>query len=905
MTAKAKPKAKQKNPSVYSSESLMIRMILGILLLALGVVMVLSVSVGMEGSLFSNVKTICLGLAGSLAMLLPILPIWGGMLLIISARKAPPLKAYILAAFFYLGLLAVINLFSSSWDAVTRENYPYMNYIRLVAERDRYSVTPDSLGVFWKEAYQTSASRGMSGGALGMLLAWPLWSLVGVFPSIAVLIVALVVLALFLTNVNLKDIFGRMNARRTEKQALREQQWAYEQQMAMAYQQAEMPYQQQIAPVEPTARPGRKSKKAPEPAPYVQPMNQQPMAWPEAAYPVEPVPAPRPPRRANQKPQMIDVVDMRSNDNNLLPWEMPGANKRERPAAKKAAGKKPVVEPASYVEEAVQPVFYDEPVVPAAEPESTPPVSARRPLKSPRIEEPRMSGTRIDQSELILPPKKEKPGQQLHMDLPPPYAMPPLNILKPGSPLQRESREEDQLRAKRLEETLESFKIPSRVRNITHGPAIARYELEIAAGINVSRVSQVDRNIAMNMEVKSVRIEAPIPGKALVGVEVPNRVVSPVMLREVLESEEMHNHPSPLAVALGKDIAGDPIICDIAAMPHILIAGATGAGKSVCINAIINSILFRTTPEQVRMILIDPKVVELQCYNCVPHLLIPVISDPHKAAGALAWVVSEMMERYNKIKERAVRDINGYNASLPPDMEPMPRIVVIIDELADLMMQCKKEVEEYICRIAQLARAAGIHLVVATQRPSVDVITGLIKSNIPSRIAFTVSSSIDSRTILDRVGAEKLLGKGDMLYFPKGEGTPVRVQGCFLSDAEVNRVMDFMQHHNHAAEFDPDILETLEGDNGSMPVAADDVRTSESGGDEFTGLLMQAIEMAVNDRQTSISMLQRRLRIGYARAGRVIDEMAKRGIIGQADGAKPRQVLISREEFEQMKADSL
>ena len=852
-----KGKQRKTQPAVYSSESLMLYIGAGIVLIALGVIIILAVLVGMEGTLFQSVRQIAYGIAGSAAMVLPLLFLWGGMLFMMAARQKPPLKPFLLGVLIFLCLLALLNLFSSLRDQQSREVLHLMDYIKLTAARDQYSLNSESLGTYWTSAYNLSARHAAFGGALGMLLAWPLWTFLGAFPAIATLIVVVVALVILVTNVNLKEVFARFN----EKSALRRQQKQYDYQQQLAY-------QQQMAAQQPVSPPANETQ------------------WQEPQW-QELTPAPK--KRNTRKPQMIDVVDMRGNKPEPLPWETEAEKPKARRTPVQRLAKQPPVPP-----DAEEPSPFEAELRPSAP-------RPRRPL----AEEMPMSGSRIDQPDLILPKKKSDAAKQMEMELPAPYEMPPLNILKPPVPLKAESREEDTLRAKRLEETLESFKIPSRVRNVIHGPAIARYEVEIAAGINVSRVASVDRNLAMNLEVKSVRIEAPIPGKALVGVEVPNRVVTPVMLREVLESDVMRNHPSHLAVALGKDIAGEPIVCDLAAMPHVLIAGATGAGKSVCINSIINSILYRTTPEQVRMILVDPKVVELQCYNCVPHLLIPVISDPHKAAGALAWVVSEMMERYNRIRDRSVRDINGYNASLASGEEAMPRIVVIIDELADLMMQCKKEVEEYICRIAQLARAAGIHLVVATQRPSVDVITGLIKSNIPSRIAFTVSSSIDSRTILDRVGAEKLLGKGDMLYFPKGEGTPVRVQGCFLSDAEVNRVMDFMKRNNSPAEFDPSIIEKLEEGNNAIPIAQDDAGSRDSGGEGFDAILHQAIEMAVMDRQTSISMLQRRLRIGYARAGRVIDEMAKRGIIGQADGAKPRQVLISREEFEQMKEDSL
>ncbi len=484
-----------------------------------------------------------------------------------------------------------------------------------------------------------------------------------------------------------------------------------------------------------------------------------------------------------------------------------------------------------------------------------------------------------------------------------PYVFPTMDLLKAPDPQQGVSAEEDAVRSRRLENTLQSFRIPAKVRNITHGPAISRFELELAAGIKVSKVTDLNHNIAMNMEVKSVRIEAPIPGKPLVGVEIPNKQRATVTLREVLESEPMRKANKPLVVALGKDIAGAPIVCDLAKMPHLLIAGATGSGKSVCINTIINSLLYRCTPKEVRLILVDPKVVELQCYNGIPHLLIPVVSDPHKASGALAWAVGEMMDRYKRFQEAGVRNIDGYNEGQDKD-DHMPRIVIVIDELADLMMTCKKDVEERICRLAQLARAAGIHLIVATQRPSVDVITGLIKANIPSRIAFKVSSNVDSRTILDRIGAEQLLGYGDMLYMPTGEFTPIRVQGCFLSDPEVNRITDFIRE-NCPSDYDPAVLEELErlqseSDSGGsslpeMPAADDYV-----GGDG--SLLTQCIEMAVQDGQVSTSLIQRRLRLGYARAGRLVDEMEKRGIVGPKDGAKPRMCLISREEFEAMKA---
>lgn len=478
------------------------------------------------------------------------------------------------------------------------------------------------------------------------------------------------------------------------------------------------------------------------------------------------------------------------------------------------------------------------------------------------------------------------------------YTYPPIELLNLEKKEVRDTRAHDTENAVRLEKTLESFNIPAQVQRVTHGPAVTRFELGLlSSGVNVKRIMSIADNIALDLAANGgVRIEIPIPGTTLFGIEVPNKEIQAVSLSEVLLSEEMQNAESPLTVALGRDVAGKPVLCDLARMPHLLIAGQTGSGKSVCINAIVNSLLYRTSPEEVRMIMIDPKVVELQCYNVVPHLLIPVVSDPKKAAGALKWAVSEMLARYHKMQKKNVREISAYNAKLGPDEEKLPRIVIVIDELADLMLACKKDVEDSIIRLAQLSRAAGIHMVVATQRPTVNVITGLIKANIPSRIAFAVSSSIDSRTILDQNGAEKLLGRGDMFYFPTGASAPLRVQGCFLSDAETERVMDFIAEHSQT-DYDVDVIEALEESDET-------VNPLDDGGDEDSGVderLAEAIEMAVTDGQTSISMLQRRMKIGYARAGRLIDEMANRGIVTRSAGTKAREVLITREEYEKIK----
>ena len=482
-----------------------------------------------------------------------------------------------------------------------------------------------------------------------------------------------------------------------------------------------------------------------------------------------------------------------------------------------------------------------------------------------------------------------------------PYAPPPIRLLKESRHVaQADAVQEDERRAQIIEGTLRSFSVESEVKQIMHGPSITRFAIQIAPGVKVSRVANTSDNLALELKTKHVRVEAPIQGTNYIGIEVPNLLVSTVALREVLDSPEMRNNPSPLLVALGKDIAGSPVLCDLSKMPHLLIAGATGSGKSVCINSIVCSLLYRTSPEQVRLIMIDPKQVELSVYNTIPHLLVPVISDPKKAAGALAWVVQEMLERYGKFSAQGVRNIAGYNKANQGTEKALPNIVVIIDEMADLMEVCRKDVEESIRRLAALARAAGIYMVLATQRPSVDVITGVIKNNIPSRIAFAVSSGTDSRTIIDINGAEKLMGKGDMLYKPAGASAQ-RVQGCLVTDDEVNAIAEYIGAR-YQTDFDPNIVDHLENtgkehDADEITAGSDDMGGGTGGEGSFQDLLQQAIEMAVEDGSTSTSMLQRRLRVGYARAGRLIDEMEKRGIISQSEGSKPRKTIITREQY--------
>ena len=495
----------------------------------------------------------------------------------------------------------------------------------------------------------------------------------------------------------------------------------------------------------------------------------------------------------------------------------------------------------------------------------------------------------------------EESAPVIDPDAVPPYRFPPLTLLNPAKapdPVRdHEQEEEQQQKIELLEETLLSFGIEARVINVARGPAITRYELQPARGVKVSKITGLADDIALNMAAMGgVRIEAPVPGKSAVGIEIANATIATVTLREVLESKEFQEHPSKIAVALGKDIAGTPVVADLARMPHLLIAGATGSGKSVCINSIIASILYKATPDEVRLILIDPKVVELSVYNGIPHLLIPVVSDPKKAAGALGWAVQEMTDRYKRFEGAVVRDLKGYNKyAVKNGLEPLPQIVVIIDELADLMMVAQGDVEQKICRLTQLARAAGIHLVIATQRPSVDVITGLIKANVPSRIAFAVASQVDSRTILGIGGAEKLLGRGDMLFDPSGASKAIRVQGAFISDDEVMDLVDFVKE-KAAARYDESVIEALDRAD-----AADKKQKDEEKEEEDTDpLLMDCVELAVDAGQISASMIQRKYRVGYARAGRILDQMEKRGFISGFEGSKPRQTRITREQFYQL-----
>ena len=489
------------------------------------------------------------------------------------------------------------------------------------------------------------------------------------------------------------------------------------------------------------------------------------------------------------------------------------------------------------------------------------------------------------------------------------YQFPPVSLLKiPENPDERGIEQELKTNASRLVQTLQSFGVQTRITDISRGPAVTRYELQPSAGVKISRITGLADDIALNLAAAGVRIEAPIPNKAAVGIEVPNKNVSVVGIRDIIDTNKFVDAKSKLSFAIGKNIDGQIAIGDIGKMPHVLIAGATGSGKSVCINSIIISLIYKSSPEDVRLLMIDPKVVELGVYNGIPHLLVPVVTDPRKAAGALNWAVTEMLNRYKLFADSGVRDLKGYNdlANSTENMKPLPQIVIIIDELADLMMAAPREVEDAICRLAQMARAAGMHLVIATQRPSVDVITGVIKANIPSRIAFAVSSQVDSRTILDTSGAEKLLGRGDMLYSPVGTSKPIRIQGCFVSDKEVEAVVEFIKS-GKVVEYDEKIIEEIDRRATSEKNDSKGGGGSNDDGDDEDPMITEAIECVVEAGQASTSLLQRRLRLGYARAARIIDQMEQRGIVGPFEGSKPREVRITKQQWFEMtmRGDSL
>ena len=591
--------------------------------------------------------------------------------------------------------------------------------------------------------------------------------------------------------------------------------------------------------------------------------------------------------------------------------QAPPAPVKERPAKKRASIDIPLDGEPSAMESGARKAFFtgrsaavrtpDE-VLDRKEPAAPVPAQEPAPVKEPVPEKKKKA-----QLQQEVQSAAEEVGQAIEQELAQGeevYRYPPITLLEEnhadncteiGAELRNNSR--------RLAEALRSFGVDAAAGEVVHGPSVTRYEFTLEQGVKLSKITNLSDDIALALGASGVRV-APVPNKiSVVGIEVPNRTVTAVRIRDVIESREFTCHPSPVAFAVGKDIGGSSIVGNIAKLPHVLIAGTTGSGKSVCTNSLIVSILYKSTPDEVRFIMVDPKMVELAPYNGIPHLLIPVVTDPKKAAGALQWAVFEMMKRYKMFSEKGVKDLAGYNAlsETDEDVKKLPIVVVVIDELADLMLVAAKEVEESICRVAQMGRASGMHLVVATQRPSADVITGLMKANIPSRIAFAVASSMESRIILDTPGAEKLVGKGDMLYSPLGDSKPTRVQGCFITPEEIERVVAFVKDTAGEAHYDQDVIEKIQqavdakADKGKA--AASDAPADGEDGDE---LLPAAVEVVLETGQASVSMLQRRLKLGYSRAARLVDQMEERGYVGPFEGSKPRQLLITREKWQEL-----
>lgn len=897
------------------------------------------------------------GLAGVLCPLLPIFTVMGGAMLCVSAHRRISFRAYWLLLGMYVCLLAILTLATS----VSSRGNTLMNYIANNNKTMLGLIDNTSFGAYLTGAYNLRGFNGgrlAGGGLLGMLLAYPVYSVFNTVGGVTLLIMLELVLLLVLLRLNPAEFITTMSDRRYRRQQQRAELEAQElPPQNDVYQPVSAPRQYPVEPLIPQQTVNyttsvEPSYLVPEQMPEQQDYAAQDAMTQRGYTPVEtgvlyeehiPVgddyAAPRAEqaarsagsrmkrRQERQKASQPEIeLEVQPEDRTEQTSEEPFEKPIETP--------QPVLQP-----EVAQPApnddlpWYDGQDIPPIVPEKEEPseMPAARPAASdmgkvsggrhvtgevkqvftdPAV---KLTGERIP----ITPQYDQAPKQdplaakhtaQAIRAVTGKYAFPPLSLLCEPARQKTDTTAEDNGRAKLLEHTLSAFNIEARVEYVVHGPAITRFALRLADGVNVNRLNSISNNLAMTMKAVGLRIEIPIPGTSLVGIEVPNQKVSMVTLKEVLDSPEMRANPSPTAVAIGKDITGTPIICELSDMPHMLIAGATGSGKSVCINAIIQSILYRATPQQVRMIMIDPKLVELQPYNGIPHLLTEVVSDPKKAAAALDWLVQEMGDRYRKFQRMGVRNIAGYNQKITNEADKMPDIVAIIDEFSDLMVQCRKSVEESIQRLAALARAAGIYMIVATQRPSVDVITGVIKANIPSRIAFAVANNVDSRTIIDSIGAEKLLGKGDMLYFPRSEFRPLRVQGCFLSDMEVSEITEYIKEHNDAL-YDDRIDEHMERVTAEAEKAANaknpHAEDPEYQADTENELLQRAIAMAVESGQASISMLRRRLGIGHSRAGKLIDTMANMGIVSQDEGPKPRRTLITREDYLKMQSEIL
>ena len=937
----------------------------GVIILTTGIAFLLGMTAQTSSMAFAVMKNTVIGLAGVLPMFLPLWLIWVGVQLCVSAKRSTSFRLVALSGLFYLCLLAFLTIVTSIRGNGFLMEYVQNINANFVHHASPESMGAYLSSAF--RMYDGRITPLPGGGLIGMLLAYPFWRMLGIAGSITLLIFLILLLFFGIIRVTPVMLIDRIRAKlyggkedgsptmektetaqhsidvsENEKMAQPRQvsQQAFTMGGRVAVDRGPMMDASYAAVDETTTyAPGPMQPEPLNSTDPVDPVGFVPMRSDmEAIYHQyeEPQPQNEPLRETRRRRTQamrttIDPVQPDEEDGAEMYDETPDA----APVAQQHSGFRNIVgkqeASAVYGAEAVptahataQNALSDdvdlpwegdvaweeddqkEPLRPAERVQQPTGVvhevhtDAAIPLTGERIAVPRQPSA-LNTASLDGSARSEPRHKQIefpHDD----YEKPPIRLMSelPADVIE-DHTEEDNRRAEKLLQTLNSFSIAAEVQQIVHGPAITRFAIRLGEGVNVNRLRNVMDNLSVELLAKSpVRAEIPIPGTPLIGIEVSNEKSSTVYLRDVLTSAKMESNKSPTTVALGKDITGAPILMDLMSMPHLLIAGATGSGKSVCINSIITSLLYRASPQDVRLILVDPKFVELQPYNGCPHLLLPVITDDKKVVAALEWLCEEMDERYRKMQKYNVRNVDGYNRRIGPDEEKLPKIIMIIDEMADLIATCGKAVEEYIKRITAKARAAGICLVLATQRPSVNVITGVIKANIPSRIAFQVSSQVDSRTILDAVGAEKLLGYGDMLYMPRTNPSPTRVQGCFISDKDVESVTEYVKSRNQA-NYNADIMEYLE--KSERENARNDFNGDTEGAEVFDELLPDAIEMAVESGQMSISMLQRVLRVGYGRAGRLIDEMDRRGIISGNEGTKPRKTLISREEYNRMVAE--
>lgn len=854
-SAKAGPKAKEKAKEIQSQKKAdrrVIDEIWAIISIALGIFLIVATFTDGAGALGEMIGNCLKGLFGFVAYVLPFYLIVFGIMLF--ARKAVSISIKVCMLLFLLLLMLAT-----------------MNSIRFVdPERAEISFA------FMRGFYDSGVNL-ESGGFFGMILATLLIKWLGVAGCWIFGLVVTAICLLLIINTPVSRFVGKIGDKLEERKLAKEN--AH---LDIEDDVVEVGEQVSVSDIDPKSTLKRKKKSADE-----EPADHSDIKIVDGNTTETPQPVKKEQPKAVEKNSVLRYM----NDNTLFEREnIPGSFGLEESAgygsgfginggkSQSAGGfglegtAGTVAAAGMGIEEAISADTFDEPKA-TAEPALNP----EKKISNKEAREAMLSASDINTNTV-----KE-------------YKKPPVSLLDKASGGTKANTKLLTEKAEKLEETLKNFHVDARVVQVTQGPTVTRYEIQPSVGVKVSSIVRLADDIALNLEAKSIRIEAPIPGKAAVGIEVENDSVTMVHIREIIDSQEFRDSKSKITFAVGKDISGKAIVADLKAMPHMLIAGSTGSGKSVCINGIITSLLYKANPDEVKLILIDPKVVELGNYNGVPHLMIPVVTDPSKAAAALNWAVAEMTDRYKKFAEEGVRDLESYNEYVKANDEAdkvLPQVVIIIDELADLMMAAPSQIEESICRLAQMARAAGMHLIVATQRPSVDVITGVIKANIPSRVAFAVSSQVDSRTILDMQGAEKLVGKGDMLFNPMGMGKPVRIQGAFISDSEVNKVINFVKGQVQDVDYNQDVLTRIERNDAGNNV------------EEADELLPDAIDLVVRSGQASVSMLQRRFRVGYNRAARIMDMMEARGIVSPQDGSRPRQVLLTEEELRQLQEET-